>query len=516
MTLSIFYFAFWLIMRGSSFVRPSALQRGFVNIWLFALGWGFQVVAAVAEDRLQIGALYSFVFLQSAIFLSLLISLLELFGLPAKKDFASQYSALEDPDRADYHDEITRSGDDGERDASHDDEDHPAAEPTETTPLRAGEQGYGGNTHTSFADTYRRSVSENVTESPVPQSRPPYDHEQSWSGRLPTWTWFIQFLLLAPVPTILIGNLGLIAMSAMHMTGTDGGNLLTPLLALGIASIFLLLPVTPFIHRVTHHVPIFLLLVFIGTFIYNLVAFPFSTNHRFKFYFQQVIDLDHDTNIVTLSGIEDYTRSVIDSIPAAAGQDIDCHPTFGRDLVDCMYSASLLPPNPVDDKKLKDLISVAVLNTSDSSIATLRIDALDSRTCYLKTSRPVYGFSVEGGGKRDDRFGGLPPDGLHNIQIWRRDRSRPWRVSLELNDKESSKSLEDAQQLEMRTEAETSAMAVARQPLDVTVSCAYSDANEPTKIPAFYELKQYMPTWAVVTKKTVGLVEVRKTYRVPE
>lgn len=37
MTMSLFYFIFWLIVRGASFVRPSALHRGFALGWLFVM-----------------------------------------------------------------------------------------------------------------------------------------------------------------------------------------------------------------------------------------------------------------------------------------------------------------------------------------------------------------------------------------------------------------------------------------------------------------------------------------------
>lgn len=184
MTLSLFYFSLWLIMRGSNFVRPTALQRGFVNIWLFALGWGIQVLAAVAEDRMHIAALYSSLFLQSAVFLSTLISLLEQFGLLRKNEFAQQqHDAHHARDHPEYRD-LAHSGD-GEQGGADDDSDSLTDEPTERTPLRVGEQGYGANTQPSFADTYRRSVSENTPNLPDNDSHPPYEFEQSWSGRLP-------------------------------------------------------------------------------------------------------------------------------------------------------------------------------------------------------------------------------------------------------------------------------------------------------------------------------------------
>lgn len=538
MTLSLFYFSFWLIARGSSVVRPTALHRGFVNIWLFSLGWCIQVVAAVAEDRWHFGALYFAAFLQSAVFLCLLISLLEQFGLPKKRAFALELHdahhardlAGHQGDAAVADEESSEHVQENEHESSEDedeDEDSNAASPTEVTPLVAGEQGYGSSDQPTFANTYRQAASA-VAASPMPIRRfAPYANEQSWSGRLPSWTWIIQFLLLAPVPVLLIGNLGLVATSSLGMTGTEGSSLRTPLLAIGVMSILLLIPLTPFLHRVTHHVPVFLLLVFTGAFIYNLVAFPFSTNHRFKFSFQQVIDLDEGTNLVKLTGLAEFVRPVVSSLPVAAGQTIDCHPTRvgGRGtLSDCVYDASSQSPNLVDGKRPEELMNVTIARSSDGATASVVIDALDTRTCYIDLSEPVYGFFVEGGAKRDGRFGSFPPQGLQHLQVWRRDWVTPWNVTLHLTPQ--GKIVEDGLQLIEESETfgsdELKARAIegtelAEKPgsLDITIRCAYSDANKASTIPAYSELKKYQPTWSVATQKSVALVEVKKTYTLP-
>ncbi|KAM5372166.1 hypothetical protein ACJZ2D_007566 [Fusarium nematophilum] len=527
MTLSLFYFSFWLIMRGSSFVRPSALHRGFVLIWLFVLGWVVQVFNAVAEDRLHIAALYATVFLQSGVFLALLISLLEQFALLGKHDFAMQlhdaHQARDISSHGNGDQPPPRAQTETESAQTEGADDNESEDPTETTPLRAGEPGYGSSTQTSFANTYRRSVAENSPAPPRMRRYQPFEHEQTWSGRLPSWTWILQFLFLAPVPVILFGNMGLAAMSALQMTGTDGGSLLVPILSLGIVSIFLLLPLTPFIHRVTHHIPMFLLCVFVGTLIYNLVAFPFSDSNRFKFYFQQVIDLDNGTDTVSIMGIEEFSRSVISSLPSTSGQDIKCAPATARDLTECKYDSSALSPRLVEGKNPEELLWVETVDGSDASKARLRIDALDTRLCYVHTSRPIYGFSVDGGASRDPRFGGFPGEGFKSIQLWRRDRNRPWTLNLYLD--EHAKHAEEPSSEEVRPErledGKLKARAVDKSPavqtadpLEVIVSCAWSDANKPGTIPALDELLKYMPTWAAVTKKTVGLVEVRKSHRV--
>ncbi|KAI9155069.1 peptidase family M28 family [Paramyrothecium foliicola] len=505
MTISLFFFAFWLIMRGSSFVRPSALHRSFVIMWLFVLGWAFQVYAAVLEDRMHVGAFYFAAIVQTAIFLALLISLLEQFALPGKRTFANQlHDAHQARDRygydgEDHTDGHANAGTD-EGDADHTDDDNDPGTPTETTPLRAGEQGYGADQPT-FASTYRRSAANEPPAAPVLKSYPPYEHEQSWSGWLPSWTWIFQFLLLAPVPVLLVGNLALVATSAVHMTGTDGSSLLLPLLLPAAMTILLLLPVSPFIHRFTHHIPIFLLVVFVLTLIYNLIAFPFSTEHRFKFNFQQVIDLDKGTSVATLTGIEEYVRQVIEALPNTDNQKIECHPTIGRKLMDCEYDVSDLLPNLVDGKEPKDLINATVTVSPDGKTANILLDALETRMCNLNLSQPVHSFSVNGA-TRDPRFGDYPAEGLRLLQVWRREWEGPWNITVGLAEKHKAAESESDEANELKTRAD----------FEVSVGCAWSDANKPSTIPAFYELKKYMPTWSVVTKRTVALVEVRKRF----
>ncbi|KAJ6441330.1 cyanamide hydratase [Purpureocillium lavendulum] len=512
MTMSLFYFAFWLIMRGSSFVRPSALHRGFVLIWLFVLTWVIQVFAAVAEDRMGIGALYFAAFLHTSVFSCLLISLLEQLALPGKQEFARQLEDAEEDHAAQNAPQGPGEAANPEQQEEHDGDD--GAEATETTPLRTGEQNYGSNTPTTFASTYRRSVAEPVALSGP--TYPPYESEQSWSGRLPTWTWFLQLLLLAPVHVIILGNLGLVETAAMAMTGPDGSSLLTPLMGIGILSILLLIPLSPFIHRVTHHIPLFLLLVFAGTLIYNLVAFPFSTNNRFKLRFQQTVDLDDGSNVVSLIGLEEFVRPVIASLPAASGQTIKCYHSAAENLMECKYDASSLPPNPADGKELDKLVSASVTRSADGLSAGLHIEALNTRLCYVDLSEPIFGFSVEGGGTRDERFGPLPRDGLKSLQLWRRTWDGTWNVTLQLSSTgHSTEAPATGLALESgSSKAKEGELKARSSPFEVTVKCAWDDANRVTNIPALHELKQYMPNWATVTKRTMGLVLVKKTYQV--
>ena len=83
-----------------------------------------------------------------------------------------------------------------------------------------------------------------------------------------------------------------------------------------------------------------------------------------------MIDVDEGTNKVRLSGLEEYVRPIIDSLPSAAGQTIKCEAGSGKGgLHACDYDASSLPPNLVEGKDIDELVSVTTLESDDSSVA---------------------------------------------------------------------------------------------------------------------------------------------------
>lgn len=486
MTLSALYVVFWAIMHGFSTFRPSALHRGYAIMGLFAVSWVALLGTAIAEDKMRIGAFYFAAFFHTFVFLALLVSMLELFALPKKQDFANELH------QAGQGLGIPRHSTDA-------DHDNLVDAPTETTPLRASEQGYAASDPRAFSA--------------------PFDREQPWSGRLPKWTWAIQFLLLAPIHVILVGNLGLMEASAMAMTAVDGTPVSAPLIGLAFFGILLILPLTPFMHRITFHVPLFLLLVFAGTFIYNLAAFPFSDTSRFKFMFKEVVDIDNSTNTVTLTGHKDFMQPVLGSLPTTAGQNTTCHDIPGTSLTRCQYDASSMAPDLAEGANIDDLVTVTASKSANSS-AVVTVDALNTRTCTLVFSSPVFGFQVQGGVERTDAFGRMPGDGISTIQLWRRTWHGAWNVTVDLtkspNGSDESSPGHTGSDLVSSTELKFGrATAVQEEhPLNVTVVCEWADANEAETIPAYHELLEYMPTWATVTMGGFGLVGVAKTYEV--
>jgi len=525
MTLSLFFLIFWTIAKGASVVRPSALQRGYAHIWLFVISWAILVVVTAAADRFKIASGYPFAFFHSAVFVSAFISLCDLFALPSKKEFAR--NAHNDQQTRDNISEVPNS--DALISSRHSHvEDDVAEEPTETTPLRSGENGNGNNgtIRTTFATTYRRSLSA-IMRTPDEEEnketeQQPYDHEQQWSAKLPSWTWFFQLLLLAPITITVFLQIALFIVSAIHSAAADGNDPILVYAAIAAFSIIILLPATPFIHRASFYLPLFLLLVFFVTLIYNLVAFPFSAENRLKVRFQQTVDLDEKTSVISITGLEKYTRKMIAELPSGAGQPVNCTPGYGL-TSDCRYNGAAVMPNlpqfthalsaDASKDRYANLVTVNISRSNSSSKLEFGIDAAESKVCNLAFDTPVS-FNVRGSAGIDPIFSRPTEQGVRMLTLWRRDASIPWVVDVEpiqakaVSAGVSAKSSgSDAwavpEDLRVRKSAELSG----------TIACQWSDANVLGTIPAFDEALQFSPDWIAVTKASVGLVEGQKKFR---
>ena len=517
MFVSLFYFSLWAIMRGANFVRPSALHRGYVNIWLFILGWAILVAVTVLEDRFRISAGYIFVFFQSAVFLSTLISLLELFSLPKMNVWGQQ--VREDHEARDHLHAVPHSDDlisptPGESVSPAAQEEPQESEddlPDETTPLVGG-NATRDNTRVTFATTYRRSLSAVVgaaRNASAEKGEGPFEFEQPWSAPLPSWTWWFQFLLLGPFIIILAAQTGLMLVDAVNQTGGDGSSPLTGYVIIVVSVTLLLLPLSPFIHRITHHVPVFLLVVFVATLIYNLAAFPYSGNSRLVVYFQQTIDLDTGATVSRFHGLEGYMRSIVDEMPSASGKEVTCVDSTTPGTVDCSFDSSdlaprldgNLPEGVPPQKGYKDLVTFSITRGAGNT-ATFKIDAVDTKACWLDFDQPLSSFTVRGSSGWDERFGPFPSDGIGLIKLWRRDRSVPWVVDVEWSDSppsdgtESPKAAEPAGDLKQRDSG-----------LPGRLVCQWSDANKRGTIPALDEAIKFAPTWTAVTKRSEALVQ---------
>jgi len=548
MSLSLFFCSFWFFMAGFNHVRPTAVHRIYCFVWMFTFGWLLLVAATLYEDRYKISGGYMVVVYESAIFLATFIGLCEFFALPRRDDVIQEI--LSDHDTVEAISSLPqvdalqvireRSGTNRTMRHLHDgpgsDDEEPEA--SETTPLVGSgnpSRSLGGLLGTTFSKGYKRSklsqsdgpagdafdadggfgndgiMSHQVHNPGNPDSHhhhtrlygdcKPYGHEQIWSARLPKWTWILQFLILAPMVIIVLGQVGLLLVTATAQTGTDGSPLILPYLVVALFSVLILLPITPFMHRVKIHLTGILFLIFLGTLAYNLLVFPFSENNRYKAYFQQTVDLESGVNHVTLVGIEKYIREIIAQIPSASGQKILCieRPQIRSGLSFCSWEG--IPPRVVPnvggappEKVYQDWLSYNVSRVEGKNEARFHISARESKACILRFDEPFTAFSVAGAAPSDGRWADVPESGSDQIKLWHRDWDREWVVDVAWPVSPGKQTGEEGR--------------------NGRVVCLWSDHNEFGTIPALDEAQRFAPKWTSIVKVMDGLVEGSKPFMV--
>ncbi|KAF2711066.1 endoplasmic reticulum metallopeptidase 1 [Pleomassaria siparia CBS 279.74] len=492
MMLSAWLFFCWFFLRGASAMRPSALSRMYALIWLFSGSFALLVGVTILAQNYQIASGYFVVFYFAAIFFALLISYIELFFVPKKSAYVAHF------DEAD----TTRPNSESSRPLTGTtsgarSEDRPVADDdaTETTSLLRGDRrsfaGYGGRRHSAGDD-----IDHEEAHGPLDLGHA-FPGEQEWSGKLPSWLWVLQFLLLVPMIVILVGQIALLLTSALYQTPADGSSTLTIYLAFAILATLLVAPVGPFLHRFTYHIPMFLFLVCVGTVIYNLVAFPFSRDHRLKVYFLQQVDCDSGANKVYLAGLDEYVQNIIKEIPSAQGQHLNCTtPEIAtrKELVKCTWiglPAHVLPKShhkaaPFSNHTFNgSWLDYSISKGNAANQATIRVDGQNTRGCRILFDSPITEFVVDGA-VSDPRFNATGVDGSKEVRLWHREWSQPWNVSVTW-DRDLNKTLSGQ------------------------VVCLWADANGDA-IPAFKEVQHYMPVWAIATKISDGLVEASKSF----
>ena len=507
MMLSAWVFIMWFFSRAADFVRPTAFHRAYSLLWTFIAGWVILVVVTFLEDHSKVAAGYFIVFYFAAVFLGTLIAFLELFGLPKRSDYANEVKGDDE--------EVTPSGSISSsrllatpaneqtpeiNGHNNDDEE----EPTETSSLlRSGKSPTFANYSASRpADDGNRDGNRDADEEPpVDDLRKSkvYGYEQAWSWSLPTWTWLLQFIIAAPVALVLVGQLGLLFTSATYQTLADGNSSLIVYIGIAFFTTLILAPLGAFMHRYTYHVPTFLLCVLAGTLIYNLLAFPFSSNNRLKLFFVQRVDLDTGINEASLTGIEKpFLNEVIQSLPSTAGQVIRCSQSNVRvRLVECGWSGLSPRVVPITHPEIPpqlgyvDWISVNSTRLEGENAARFHLFGRNTRNCKITFNRPIADFIVDGASD-DSRFPRVPENGSQEIRLWSRTWEKPWDVKIRWDTGEGKMDGEDG--------------------LDGKVTCLWNDEGKSGTVPALDEVRRFAPDWVAIANLGNGLVEGSKSF----
>lgn len=520
MFLSIWLSVAWFFLRGASFMRPSALHRAHALGWIFVVLWAALVAATIFENEFHISGIYPIPIFYAAAFLALELSYLEFLALPKISKYVAE-EARRLAHQAEAAEEDERAPRPSTRDTARPTSSiHslPEAEPTETTSLLSHRSRASANAPPP-SRIIGRAHPRPTTRSPasdaatlIPTTSTPFPKEpaeQRWSKSLPSTLWILEFLVLAPVPLILLGQIALFLTSALHQTPADGNPVLPIYLQLVALSAILLLSTTPFLHRFNRRIPLALFLLAAATAIYNFTAFPFSEQARLKLFFQQRVDVDTGANTVSLTGLERFVQAAVADLPSAAAQTVHCHRSplpSRRELTQCTWpglAPAVVPAPPGTPElpapapspgpgKYADWLSLRTkpINATAGAgrAARLTLRARESRACQLRFDAPVHGVTVHGAA--DAWAAGHGEPGTREVRLWRRDWDGAWTVDVAWDS--------------ARWDAEE---APGGRGLEGQAVCLWSDANDASRVPALQEVGRFAPRWAAVSKLADGLVE---------
>ena len=489
-------------------MRPTDLDRVYALLWIYIIFFILVTAATVLENKFQISGVYIFVFYFLASFAALSVAYIELFALPPM----SQYNS------GNVHWPTLDTSEATQTDAMDDLHQNEQEDATESTSL------IGNEGHQSFARYGTGSHNPNEAESTNNTGNEPTDHsarEQDWSNHLPAFLWVVEFLLLAPVNIILVGQIGLFVTLALSQTLSDGSSPLLLYLDIAILSVLLLIPLSAFISRVNFPLPSLVLLLLASTLCYSLFAFPFSRDARLKVRFGQHVNLENGLNTVYITGVSDYIRPVIASLPSASGLEVDCdsRPVAFRSyagLATCGFSG--LPPDIlknysndlVSAKHLyKEWMNYSINRTQGSNEATIKVQGKNTRACRLYFDQPATYVHVINSRNKNDRLHSEvmnatfiqqaayeADSGTNQVRLW----SREWDGSWEIRINWASHAKEG------RRDDYTS--------FEGMVACLWSDVNDRGTIPAYDEAEQFLPVWVGMTKMDDGLVIGSKRFSI--
>lgn len=297
--------------------------------------------------------------------------------------------------------------------------------------------------------------------------------------------WIVQLLLAVPFPVILVTQVAILTINALGQTLSDGNSPGAVYFLLSLCAILSMVPLLPFAHKLYRGVSFALVVVLAASIIYCALAFPFSTESPLKVFFQQAISLDakHANNTVRLTGVAPWIdQHIVPEMPSSWNGTVVCGPDDLRNLPSCTWPG--LSPN-IDSSSPRHWLSVKATETSPG-IGELSIRGLNTRNCRVYfDSAPVTSVSVRGAAP-DAQVGWPVGSSVRELRLWSREWEKTFEVGVAWNTSESDS-------------------------LDGRVACEWA---ERAGVPALEEVEAFLPRWAHVTKRTDGLLEGEKSFRI--
>ncbi|KEP49890.1 putative zinc metalloprotease [Rhizoctonia solani 123E] len=303
-------------------------------------------------------------------------------------------------------------------------------------------------------------------------------------------TWSAEILFSLLFPAILLSGTLIMLLTGQSQTLADGNPPMSVYLSIGFISVLLALPIAPVAHQIHRALNFFLVLVLVGTAIYNLTAFPFSPLNPLKTYVQQTIDLDSSVNkvhLTTLSSLvmgQDGRPPIWNSLPSTQKTGITCAGSWARlGLSDCKWSG--LAPNVTLDSTPPSKWIKSSVTKLGFNVARFKIQGQNTRSCRIYSDVPMKSVRVVGGHWEN---GLEPEEEFKEIRLW----SRTW-------DK-----VFDVLVAWPKNNGTTRTGKIA---------CEWAEWDL-GRIPAIDELRTFLPPWTAVSKLNDGLVEGTRAFEI--
>ncbi|KAI0657787.1 hypothetical protein C8Q70DRAFT_264499 [Cubamyces menziesii] len=358
--------------------------------------------------------------------------------------------------------------------------------------------------------------------------------------------WIVQVLLLVPATAILLFQLEVLLLNATMHTLVDGSPPRTVYFILALFSTLIFVPITPFAHKLPQTLNVVVAGVVILLLAVSWTVFPFTQQWPFRVYFQQSVELASSTSSLslnsalgaqsplpeviraetTLTALEGYVdRYIVPDIPSSKHANVTCDPKGLRpDLMTCRWESDLLPSPGGDLIAASSASSAYSLRTYWLDLHAARLNATrvlislrgeNTRGCRLYFDRPVTFFYVHQPYDRQvpepvpyekmriQKSYDMPAKGIREARLWSRTWDRTFVVEVGWDATPADAQGENGDEV-----------------LSGRAACEYVEyASAPGgpdggRIPAFEEVKQFLPLWALPTKLTDGLVEVSTKFSV--
>ncbi|RPB16223.1 hypothetical protein P167DRAFT_570928 [Morchella conica CCBAS932] len=220
--------------------------------------------------------------------------------------------------------------------------------------------------------------------------------------------------------------------------------------------------------------------------IYNIYAFPFTPDARFKTHFIQSIDLTTNQNRVKLTGNTGIINRVLPHLPSTFSTRIECGKgTPGAPLSGLMHCtwAGLAPNVTSDTSKVSIWVKHSIEKLADEK-ARVMLQGKNTRACRLFFDKKnVTSIDILDSPSRD--FGSpLPTSGTNQLRLWSREPGRIWRVELAW-DRSTDKEDEKVEVLKNEKKLKRAVDIAGR--LEGRIVCLWSDTNG-DEIPALNEV----------------------------